>query len=96
MTDFLTILAWASPFKGEIVYFDPLQLCRLTQYCQPSIFEPFSVFAAPYNIMYSRDKPWNIIMQPVGLHTGLCTNRNPVWTVMIIWSRINYTQNNAN
>ena len=33
-------------------------------------------------------------VQPV--HTGSCTNRNPVYTVIIIWSRINYTQNNTN
>ena len=33
-------------------------------------------------------------VQPV--HTGPCTNRNPVYTVMIIWSRINCTQNNTN
>ena len=30
------------------------------------------------------------------LHTGPCANRNPVYTVIIIWSRINYTQNNTN
>ena len=33
-------------------------------------------------------------VQPV--HTGPCANRNPVYTVIIIWSRINYTQNNTN
>ena len=33
-------------------------------------------------------------VQPV--HTGPCTNRNPVYTVIIIKSRINYTQNNTN
>ena len=30
------------------------------------------------------------------VHTGPCANRNPVYTVQIIWSRINYTQNNPN
>ena len=24
------------------------------------------------------------------VHTGLCENQNPVWTVTIIWFRINY------
>ena len=33
-------------------------------------------------------------VQPV--HTGPCTNRNPVYTVIIIWCRINYTQNYTN
>ena len=33
-------------------------------------------------------------VQPV--QTGPCSNRNPVYTVIIIWSRINYTQNNTN
>ena len=37
---------------------------------------------------------FTITVQPV--HTGPCTNRNPVYTVMIIWSRINCTQNNTN
>ena len=39
-----------------------------------------------YDILYT--------VQPV--LTGPCTNRNPVYTVIIIWSRINYTQDNTN
>ena len=33
-------------------------------------------------------------VQPV--HTGPCANRSPVCAVIIIWSRVNYTQNNTN
>ena len=52
-----------------------------------------AVFGIEYSYQNYNNNNNNTV-QPV--HTGPCTNQNPVYTVIIIWSGIHYTQNNTN